>query len=71
MKRKDDEIQRLKVAMKDMNIDHEEALTSLKTTYNQQIIQLQEEVAAQKRSKTKYVRPPRYYGHYSLEYSIL
>ncbi len=42
--------------MRDMNADHEDALTALKNTYNQQIIQLQEEIEAQKRSRVKYAR---------------
>ena len=43
----------MKTAMKDMNVDHEDALNSMKMKYSQQIVQLQEEVEAQKRAKVK------------------
>ena len=55
-KKKDDEILRLKTSARDMNADHEEAISSLKTKLNQQIYALQTEVDSQKKAKARFVR---------------
>lgn len=54
-KKKDDEINRLKVVARDMTADHEESLTSLKTKMNQHIYNLQTELDSQKKAKARYL----------------